>query len=116
MVHSTSIIPGLSKFIDNIVLSQFSPTSPKRIIAAGGMALALKNMDSIMNSLLHNPMIKSLNVVGEGNMVDLDTLRNIYKEQISKAGVMRISFPIIGDIDFTASDVDELYNYIMMVQ
>ena len=39
MVHKTSIIPGLSQFLDNTVLSHYPPTSIKRIVAAGAIAL-----------------------------------------------------------------------------
>ena len=38
-----------------------------------------------------------------------------YKNEISKAGFMRIHFPIIGDVDFTPDDIDALYKCITAV-
>ena len=116
MVHSTSIIPGLSNFLDNVVLSQFSPTSPKRIIGAGVLSLALKNADTTLQSLLQNPMVIGLGITTTNNLVDIDTLRVILKEQITKAGIMRITVPLLGNIDFTPEDVDSLYRYISSAQ
>jgi hypothetical protein len=116
MVHATSIIPGLSNFLDNVVLSQFSPTSPKRIIGAGVLSLALKNADTTLYTILQNPMVIGLGIVTENNLIDIDTVKYILKEQISKAGVMRINVPLLGNIDFTSEDVDSLYKYITSAQ
>jgi hypothetical protein len=113
MVHKTNIIPGLSRFIDEAILAQYPPTSMKRILAAGGVSLYLKHNEGVVDSLLSNPLIASLGVVTPDGMVNIETLRDVYRAEISKAGYMRISFPIIGDIDFTPDDIDTLYKYIV---
>jgi hypothetical protein len=110
MVHKSNIIPGLSKFIDSDILSQYSPTSVKRIVGAGAAALFLKNNESKIYSLLN-----SLGIAKEDNMIDIESARDILKSEISKAGFMRISFPVIGDVDFTSEDIDTLYRYIISI-
>lgn len=110
MVHKSNIIPGLSKFIDSDILSQYPPTSVKRIVGAGAAALFLKNNESKIYSLLN-----SLGIAKEDNMIDIESARDILKSEISKAGFMRISFPVIGDVDFTSEDIDTLYKYIISV-
>jgi hypothetical protein len=110
MVHKSNIIPGLSKFIDSDILSQYPPTSVKRIIGAGAAALFLKNNESKIYSLLN-----SLGIAKEDNMIDIESARDILKSEISKAGFMRISFPVIGDVDFTSEDIDTLYRYIISI-
>lgn len=113
MVHKTSIIPGLTKFIDNVILSHYSPTSMKRILAAGGISLYLKNNQSMIDDLAKNPLVSGLGIVTEDGRVDLDAMRDVIKTEINKAGFMRVNVPIIGDVDFTSDDIDSLYRYIV---
>lgn len=112
MIHKSHIIPGFSKFIDETVLSHYPPTSMKRILAAGGISLYLKQGDTMINNLLNNPLFMGLGLNTSDGMVDIDILRDVYKEEIRKAGMMRVTLPLIGDVDFTAEDVDTLYNHI----
>ena len=116
MVHKSSILPGLSKFLDTAVLSQYPPTSFKRIAAAGAIALILKQNNNIVDAILANPMLSALNISTADGMVDLDTLRDVYRDELNKASYMRISFPIIGDVDFTSSDLDTLYRQICAIE
>jgi hypothetical protein len=110
MVHKSNIIPGLSKFIDNDILSQYPPTSMKRIIGAGAAALFLKNNQNKIHSLLD-----ALGIMSDDNMIDIESARDILKSEISKVGFMRITFPVIGDVDFTPDDLDKLYKYMISV-
>jgi hypothetical protein len=112
MIHKASILPGMSKFIDENILSHYAPTSMKRILMAGAVSLYLKQNENIVDSLTSNPMFTSLGVVKDSGMIDIDTIRDILKEQINKAGFMRLTLPIIGDVDFTSDDIDALYKYI----
>ena len=113
MIHKSYILPGLSQFIDKTVLSQYPPTSVKRILASGAIALYLNRKSDIVDTVLNNPMISSLGISTPDSMVDLEALRDVYKAEIAKAGFMRIHFPILGDVDFTAEDVDTLYRIIV---
>lgn len=115
MVHKTDIIPGLSNFIDSNVLAQYPPTSLKRIVAAGAIALYLKQNTSIVDSVINNPLFSGLGVATPDGMIDIDVLRDVYKNEIMKAGYLRIHFPMLGDVDFTPEDVDALYSAIMAI-
>jgi hypothetical protein len=110
MVHKTSIIPGLSKFIDSDILSQYPPTSMKRIAGAVAASLFLKNNEGKICNILG-----SLGLLTSENMIDIESARDVLKAEISKAGFMRITFPVLGDIDFTAEDMDVLYRNILAV-
>jgi hypothetical protein len=112
MVHKTSIIPGLSKFIDENVLAHYPATSMKRILMAGAVSLYLKQNSGTVDMLLSNPLFSSLGVVHDNGMIDIDLLRDTLKSEIKKAGFMRWSIPLVGDIDFTTDDVDALYRFI----
>jgi hypothetical protein len=111
-VHKSSLIPGISKFIDESVLSHYPPTSMKRILMAGAVSLYLKQSEGMVDSLSSNPIFTSLGITSEGGMIDLDVIRDALKKEIKKAGFVRITVPFIGDIDFTSDDVDTLYKLI----
>jgi hypothetical protein len=115
MIHKTSIIPGLSTFLDTAVLSHYPPTSMKRIISAGAIALYLKHNTNIVDSIIYNPMFEGLGVSTKDGMIDLDMLRDVYKNEINKAGFLRIHFPVLGDVDFNGSDIDTLYDCITAI-
>jgi chorismate mutase len=112
MVNKSSIIPGFSRFIDENVLSQYAPTSMKRILMASAVSLYLKQNENIVDNLINNPMFSSLGVANNNGMIDIETIRDTLKTQIKDAGFVRISIPFIGDIDFTTDDVDALYKFI----
>jgi hypothetical protein len=115
MVHKTSIIPGLTTFIDNNILAHYPPTSLKRIAAAGAIALYLNRNSDMVDKLLDNPLISNLGVSTSDGMIDIDLIRDVYKSEIAKAGFLRIHFPLIGDVDFTSDDVDALHRCIMNI-
>lgn len=113
MVHKSSLIPGLSKFIDENVLAHYPATSIKRIVMAGAVSLYLKKNEGLLETWIHNPLFTGLGIMHENGMVDIDCVRDTLKSEINKAGFMRVSIPFIGDIDFTADDADALHKYIV---
>lgn len=113
MVHKSSVIPGISKFIDENVLAHYPATSMKRIIMAGAVSLYLKQNEGIVDTLTSNPLFTGLGVIHDNGMIDINPIRDALKSEISKAGFMRISIPFVGDVDFTSEDVDSLYKSIV---
>ena len=113
MVHKSSLIPGISKFIDENVLAHYPATSMKRVIMAGAVSLFLKQNEGIVDSLTSNPLFGGLGVVHEDGMIDIEPVRDALKTELNKAGFMRLSIPMFGDIDFTSEDIDALYRFIV---
>jgi hypothetical protein len=113
MVHKSSFIPGLSKFIDESILSHYPASSMKRILMAGAVSLYLKQNEGVVDTLISNPLFSSLGVIKGDGTVDVETLRDALKDEIKKAGFMRLSIPMVGNIDFTPEDVDTLYKFIV---
>lgn len=113
MVNKDSLIPGLSKFIDEHVLSHYPATSMKRILMAGGISLYMKQNEGIVDVIIANPLFAGLGIVSPEGLIDVEKLRDTLKTEINKVGFMRVSLPLVGDIDFTVEDVDELYHAIV---
>ena len=113
MVHKSSVIPGISRFIDENVLAHYPATSMKRILMAGAVSLYLKQNEGIVDTLTSNPLFSGLGVVHENGMLNIDPVRDVLKTEINKAGFMRLAVPIVGDVDFTTDDVDALYKFIV---
>ena len=113
MVHKSSLIPGLSRFIDESILSHYPASSMKRILMAGAVSIYLKQNEGIVDTIMNNPLISGLGVVKHDGMVDIEMLRDALKGEINKAGFMRLTLPMIGDIDFTPDDVDTLYKFVV---
>jgi hypothetical protein len=112
MVHKSSIIPGLSRFIDESILVHYPPTSMKRILIASGISLYLSGNEHAVDTLLANPVFSTLGVSNSNGMIDIDKVRNAVRPEVEKAGFMRITVPVMGDIDLTVDDIDTLYRYI----
>jgi hypothetical protein len=113
MVHKSSLIPGISRFIDENILSHYPTNSMKRILMAGAVSLYLKQNEGIVDTVANNPLVTGLGLVHENGMLDIDQFRDTIKCEINKVGFMRLSLPMIGDIDFTTEDVDALYKFII---
>jgi hypothetical protein len=115
MVHKSSIIPGLSNFVDKTVLSQYAPTSLKRILGAGAIAIYLKQNTGLIDQIINHPMFTGLHLTDNSGLVNIEVIRDTLKAEISKAGFLQINFPIIGEVDFTPDDIDSLYSSIVAV-
>lgn len=113
MIHRSSIIPGFSKFIDENILAHYPATSMKRILMAGAISLYLKQGESLVDTLISNPLVTNLGIVKQDGMIDIDIVKETLKKEINKAGFMRVSIPMVGDIDFTPEDADALYKFIL---
>jgi hypothetical protein len=113
MVHKSSIIPGISRLVDESILSHYPPTSMKRILMAGAVSLYLKQNENIVDNLANNPLFNGLGIMTKDGFIDIDAIRDTIQPEIKRAGFMRISIPIIGDVDFTSEDIDTLYRFIV---
>lgn len=113
MVHKSSLIPGLSRFIDENVLAHYPATSMKRILMAGAVSLYIKKNEGLVDTLASNPLFSGLGVVGNNGLIDIELVRDTIKKEVQKAGFMRLSVPMVGDVDFTVDDIDALYRFII---
>ena len=110
MVHYSKVIRGITKYIEDDILSKLSGTAGKW--AAGvAVALAAKRAEQMYQAVANNAVVRALGFV-EGENVDVDA---IYAElmQQAKQGDAVINVPMLGQITFSAADVESLYRHIL---
>ena len=110
MYNQEQIINGLINYTENEIISKM-PTVGK-IVDGNVVGIGMKNIDGIITNLKTNPLIKTLGVIDESGMIDVDTILDSLKQSAVKYGNVIIKLPYMGDLTLTAQDVDLLRNYI----
>lgn len=108
MVTYEQVINGLTKFIDNEIISQLSGN--QKILLGIGAGVALRKGENLYNGLKNNSMIKMLGIINE-DKIDIETLYEEAKKQATKE-VIRVEIPMIGILKLNEEDIEKLYGYI----
>ena len=93
---------GLLNYIDNEIINKL-PTS-KKFLASVALGLGYEN---VVNTYLQHPMVKTLGIIDDNNMVDVGRIYDVSKTEISKLGKIEM-FGII----FNEADIDKIYDEI----
>lgn len=110
MVSVESIGNGIAKFADREILKNVDGW--QKVVVGAAIALAINRSQDIVASYRDNNIVKMLKIFDENGNIDLDVLRDVIKDNISNNGFV-ITVPILGELKFHKSDVDNLYNDIM---
>ena len=110
MVSVESIGKGIAKFADREILKNVDGW--QKVVVGATIALAINRSQDIVASYRDNNIVKMLKIFDENGNIDLDVLRDVIKDNISNNGFV-ITVPILGELKFHKSDVDNLYNDIM---
>lgn len=111
MVTKEQFFNGMISYADNEVIP-FLPTSAKW--GLGALAVIVrKRYDKLLDEISSNAIVRSLDIINENGLIDIDTLYEALKSSSSKYGKMQITFPVIGTLTFSESDIDSLKNYIV---
>ena len=108
MVNYEQVVNGLTKFIDNEIISQLSGN--QKILLGIGTGVALRKGENMYNALKNNSMIKMLGIITDEG-IDLETLYEEAKKQAMKE-VIRVDIPMVGTLKLNEEDIVKLYNYI----
>lgn len=78
----------------------------------GVVALTVNKAEKLVMQYMNHPVVQAMEIVdGEGN-VDTAAVHEVLKAAQAQYGNATQAFPIIGDITFTAEDIDKLFEYI----
>ena len=110
MVSISQLTAGTMKFID----AEMLPALPanQRWIAGALLYMAQGKAEKIIGQLSENPILSALNIIGEGGMVDIETVRSSVKSACQKYGSAEINVPLIGQFELTEKNFDSLFKRI----
>lgn len=109
MYDLTHVINGLTKFIDNEILVKI--TGWQKWVIGAGAGMALSKSTNLFNEIKNNPMVKSLGVINNDDLIDVDTLYKELRKQAQK-GAITFDVPMMGALTLNEHDVEKLYMYI----
>lgn len=111
MVTKEQILNGIIVYIDKEVIPHLS-TAGKWYV--GTMVTLLSSRyNHFYEEMVDNSFIKSLGIVDDRGMVDLDLLVVSLMENAEKYGKLQINVPVIGTMTFSSDDVSLLEKYIL---
>ena len=110
MVSVECIGKGVAKFADREILKNVDGW--QKVVVGAAIALAINRSQDIVASYRENSVVKMLKIFDDNGNIDIDVLRDVIKDNISNNGLV-ITVPILGELKFHKSDVDNLYNDIM---
>lgn len=112
MVSIDQIEKGIANYLDAELIQQLPANGFQRVIAGVGLSLLIKRSSVLAEKVKSNSFIQLLGIFDENGNVDIDTLRDEIKKQMPADGI-KIDVPGVGIVNFTKSDVDSVYSYIL---
>ena len=113
MVSIEKIEQGFANYLDGELMPQLQKNGVEKVIIGTVASLMIRKTSVIVESYRDNKFVKMLGIMDEGGNIDVDTLVEELKKNISKEGV-KLDIPILGTLTFHKDDVDKLYDYIMV--
>lgn len=111
MVEFERVIDGIARYLDKEIYSGMNDI--QEVVARVAVGRILGNKDGVKIMLAENPIVKSLMIIDDNGMVDIEKILADLKAEISKKGSISIQIPWFGKMKFVPEDVDKLYNEIM---
>lgn len=112
MVSIDQIQKGIASYLDAELMPKLPQTGLERILIGTGASLLVKRNINKLDMLRQNPIIAAMGIFDDEGNVDIETLRDEVKKQMTDEGI-KYEAPIIGTLTFHKSDIDTLYNHIM---
>lgn len=109
MVDAAKFKAGVMNYANRAILPKLD--GHRQFIAGMALGLASGSMDRILPTLSANPVTKALGVA-DGQAVDVEKMYHAAKEQFRRQPALTIDVPMIGQLTFHESDLDELYQSI----
>ena len=104
------VLNGIIKYLNNEIYSGMNDW--QEMLARIAVSRFLKNGETLKETLINNPFIKTFAIIDENGIVDISGLLDDIKAQFQQKEKLTLSLPLFGKFTFTASDVDKLKNAI----
>lgn len=102
---------GIITYIENEIIKKI--TDWRKWLIGGAVALGMGKFEGMYAQIKENPIIKSLGVIDDQGLIDIDSLYNAAKQTAQATGSVTQTLPILGATTFTVDDIDSLYRYIL---
>ena len=110
MVTLQQVQTGLVKYVDTELMPMIGGW--QKWVFGAAMSISLSKISNIFNALKDNAFMKMLDVIGEDDMIDIDTLHREFAKQ-AQHGAITFNVPILNmPLTLNASDVDKIYHFI----
>lgn len=110
MVTKEQLIKGIINYIEKEIMPYLS-TANKWLVGTI-VVLANRKSNEIINELCSNGFLKSLDVVNDEGLINLELLCESIKSSADKYGDLIMDIPCIGTLKFSSKDIDSIKQYI----
>lgn len=101
------VVDGLTKYMDQEI---YSGMNDWQAFAARVMVgRFINNQENIKNMLINNGFIRTFGIIDKDGMVDVSTLAEDIKRELTKSEKITFEIPVFGKYTFTPSDIDVIY-------
>lgn len=109
MYNLDQVMMGLTKFIDNEILTKINGW--QKWVIGTGLGIATTKMENVFNSLKNNELVKMLELIDDNDHINVDAIYNELMKQAQREPIT-IDLPMLGALTLKEQDVMSLYNYI----
>lgn len=111
MVTINQVKKGLGDYLEHEIMPKLPPQRQFLLGVAYGVSGG--KMDAIIDTLTKHPVVSALGLITDNGLLDIDALHNAAAQQMQKQGRVSMSVPLIGELAFSESDIEALYNDIL---
>jgi hypothetical protein len=110
MIPYNQVVNGVTRYIDSEIVPKVNGFS--KLAVAVVLAGAVKNAGNTVEQIKTIPIIKMTGLIDEENMVDIETIYEELKKQVSREPISMV-LPGVGKVTFNHDDIDKMYSHIM---
>ena len=112
MVSMNQLESGVARWMDTELMPKLESQGGIKKVATVAFALyALKRGRTAIESLSGSSFLNTIGAVDSAGNVDIEGIAEEIRKQIPDAG-MRVTVPMIGDLTFYRTDIDDMLRYI----
>lgn len=105
------VLNGITKYIEREIYAGMNEW--QEIFARIAVSRIIGNEENLKASLSGNTYLRTFAIIDEHGNVDIESLLDDLKEQISRKGKLEVNLAMFGRMRFTPEDVDKLRSYII---
>lgn len=110
-VKFENVVDGINRYINKEIYKNLN--GAQEFVARLVAGRMLNNSEHIKDVLMNNGFAKTLCIIDDEGMVDVEMLLTDIRSEIARQGSLQLDIPLIGKLTFHPDDVDVLHNEIV---